>query len=239
MSDLLPAETELDGGLAGRVMRSVNERIRRERLKIGELLPSESALALHSGVSRAVVREALRSLATLGIIDIGNGRRARVGAIDKDVLGLVIDHAVQTDQVSIQQIYDVRRTIEMRTVALAALRRSEAEAQVITRHAAGMRADFNTPSLVMEHDLAFHAAIAGASRNPLFTLIVASFEIATRQTWGIGWASRPTDADRYESVACHERIAAAVAARDPRLAEKAMAEHFDNSVRALLAAGVV
>ncbi len=78
------------------------------------------------GVSRTVVREALRALAALGIVDLGNGRRARVGTIDNDVLGLVLDHAVHTDQVAIQQIYDVRRTIEMRTVSLATLRRSDA-----------------------------------------------------------------------------------------------------------------
>lgn len=239
MGNPLQSETEVHGGLAGRVMRSVNERIRNERLKTGDLLPSEAAIALQTGVSRAVVREALRSLATLGIIDIGNGRRARVGAIDEDVLGLVIDHAVQTDQVSIQQIYDVRRTIEMRTVALAALRRSDAEARSIAGAAAGMRADFAIADKVMEHDLGFHAAIAKASRNPLFALIVASFEIATRQTWGIGWASRSTDSQRMQSVDCHERIAAAIFARDQRGAEHAMAEHFDHSVKALLAAGVV
>ena len=239
MNDAVRTTNEVHGGLAGRVMRSVNERIRSERLKTGDLLPSEAVIALQTGASRAVVREALRSLATLGIIDIGNGRRARVGAIDEDVLGLVIDHAVQTDQVSIQQIYDVRRTIEMRTVALAALRRSDAEAHTITSAASGMRTDFGTADKVMEHDLAFHAAIAKASRNPLFALIVASFEIATRQTWGIGWASRATDALRMQSVDCHERIAAAISARDQRSAEHAMAEHFDHSVKALLAAGVV
>ena len=82
-------------------------------------------------------------------------------------------------------------------------------------------------------------AIAAASRNPLFALIVGSFEAITRQTWRIGWDSRATDQDRMASVACHERIAAAIAAREPRAAEAAMAEHFDNSVKALLAAGVV
>src|ERR1700682_3796156 len=118
---------EAEGGLVESAMRAVNDRIRRERLRIGDPVPAEAGLAGELGVSRTVVREAFRALATLGIIDLGNGRRARVGTIDKDVLGLVMDDAVHTDQASIQQIYDVRRTIEMRTVALAALRRSDAE----------------------------------------------------------------------------------------------------------------
>jgi len=155
------------------------------------------------------------------------------------VLGLVIDHAVHTDQASIQQIYDVRRTIEMRTVALAALRRSEPEAVAINAHAAAMRRAFSRPNEAMEHDIAFHSAIAVASRNPLFALIVGSFSVVTRQTWRIGWDSRSTDAERLANVECHARIAAAIEAREPRVAEAAMAEHFDGSVKALLSAGVI
>jgi DNA-binding GntR family transcriptional regulator len=61
----------------------------------------------------------------------------------------------------------------------------------------------------------------------------------TRQTWLIGWESRSTDALRLASIGCHEDIAAAIEARDGRAAEAAMARHFDDSVNALLAAGVV
>ena len=229
----------LDDGLVARVMRRVNDRIRAEGLKPGNTIPSEAAFSGETGVSRAVVREAFRSLATLGIIEIGNGRRARVGGINTSVLPLVLDHAVQTDQVSIQQIYDVRRTIEMRTVALAALRRTESEAQEISRLATSMRQQFGDQDSVMASDIAFHEAIAQASRNPLFSLIVGSFQVITRQTWLIGWMSRPSDLQRLDSVACHERIAAAILARDVKTAEQAMAEHFDHSVKALLAAGVI
>jgi DNA-binding FadR family transcriptional regulator len=230
---------EADGGLVGRIVRAVNDRIKSERLRVGDSVPSEMAFANELAVSRTVVREAFRALATLGVLQLVNGRRARVGATDAGVLGLVLDHAVHTDRVSIQQIYDVRRTIEVRTAALAALRRTDQEAAAIRGHAAAMRATFHRPPEAMEHDIAFHTAIAGASRNPLFALIVGSFDVITRQTWRIGWDSRQTDDDRMASVECHERIAAAIVAREPRTAEAAMAEHFDNSVRALLSAGVI
>lgn len=229
-------------GAEGRVesaTRAINERIRREHLRVGKPIPSEADLAGGLGVSRTVVREALRALSALGIVDLGNGRRARVGTIDKDALGLVLDHAAHTDQATIQQIYDVRRTIEMRTVALAALRRHDAEAQEIASHAAAMRKNFSRPERAMEHDIAFHAAIAAASRNPLFALIVGSFGVITRQTWRIGWESRRTDDQRLASIACHERIAAMIIERDASAAEAAMAAHFDDSVKALLAAGVI
>ena len=48
-------------------------------------------------------------------------------------MSMVIEHGITTQQISVQQVYDVRRTIEMRTVALAALRRSDAEAAAIAR----------------------------------------------------------------------------------------------------------
>jgi GntR family transcriptional regulator, transcriptional repressor for pyruvate dehydrogenase complex len=70
-------------------------------------------------------------MAALKLIDVGKGRSARVSAVDHEVMALVIDHGVQTDQVTVQQILDVRRTLEMRTVGLAALRRSDREAHEI------------------------------------------------------------------------------------------------------------
>ena len=200
---------------------------------------AEADLAGPLGVSRAVVRETVRALSGLGIVDLGNGRRPRVGAIDKEALGLVLDHAVHTDQATIQQIYDVRRTIEMRTVALAALRRLDAEAQEIASHAAGMRESFLRPEQAMEHDIAFHTAIAVMSRNPLFALIVGSLRVITRQTWRIGWDSRLSDDQRLACVARHERIAAAIVERNSSAAEAEMAVHFDDSVKTSLSAGVI
>jgi DNA-binding FadR family transcriptional regulator len=231
-------ELEASEGLVARTVRGVRGFIRSERLRIGDPLPSEATLGEMLGVSRAVVREALRSMAALKLVDIGNGRRARVSGMDESVLALVIDHAVQTDQITVQQILDVRRTIEMRTVGLAALRRSDREAAEISGHAAAMRRDFVDAGKVMENDIAFHEAIARASKNPMFVLVVGSFHLVTRETWRIGWVARPSDEDRWTSVACHEAMAKAIAERDRPAAERLMAEHFDNTVKVLLAAGI-
>jgi GntR family transcriptional regulator, transcriptional repressor for pyruvate dehydrogenase complex len=226
-------------GLVAQAIKAINDHIHDHKLVAGDPMPSESAFAQMLGVSRPVIREAFRSLSALKLIDVGDGRRARVSDIDASVLGLVLDHAVRTDQINILQIYDVRRTIEMRTVALAAVRRTAQESEEIAGHSAAMRAHFLDPPAVMAHDIALHEAIARASRNPLFALIVASFSVVTRQTWSISWVSRPTDAVRMESVEFHEAIARAIAAGDPRAATDAMAGHFDKSVQALINAGIV
>jgi GntR family transcriptional repressor for pyruvate dehydrogenase complex len=228
-----PVET-----LTTRVVRGVRDLIRTENLRAGDVLPSEAALGSQFGVSRAVVREAYRSMAALGLLEVSNGRRARVAEVDNEVLAMVIDHGVQTDQVSVQQILDVRRTIEMRTVALAALRRTAVEARRIADLAAAMRADFADADAVMEHDIAFHETIAVASRNPMFALIVGSFHVVTRQTWRIGWTARNSDVERLDVVAGHEAIAAAILEGNRVAAEAHMAAHFDNTVKILLASGI-
>lgn len=240
----LSARSKVDEGgkietnRVSRVIHGIRDMIKSDGLRIGDVLPSETAVGEALGVSRVVVREAFRSMAALGIIDVGNGRRARVAAVDPEVLALVIDHGVETDQVSIQQILDVRRTIEMRTVGLAAMLRSDREAREISEHAATMRRRFSDAEAVMESDIAFHRAIARASRNPMFALIVNSFHVVTRQTWRIGWQARPTDEDRMLSVACHEAIAQAIASHDRQSAEILMASHFDNTVKMLLDSGI-
>ena len=225
-------------GLVGRTVRAIRDLLRGEELQVGQALPSETALAVRFGVSRVVVREAFRSLAAVRLIELGTGRRARVAAPDSSVLALIFDHSVHIDQTSVQQILDVRRTIEMRTVALAALRRTEADAAAIAAFARGMSDCFAEGERVMGCDIAFHEAIAAASKNPVFKLIVGAFHVVTRQTWPIGWAARATDEDRRAVVAFHVEIASAIAAREPQRAERAMAEHFDNTAKALLAAGI-
>ena len=74
------------------------------------------------------------------LIDVGNGRRARVAAIDGSVMATSLDHAVATAQISMVQIWDVRRTLELRTAELAAIERSDDEARTIVALAEAMEA---------------------------------------------------------------------------------------------------
>ena len=224
--------------LVDRVMAEVTQHIRAHGLSAGSTLPSEAEFAARTGVSRAVAREGFRGLAALKLIDVSNGRRARVGAADEAVISLLIDHAIHTKQINIQQILDVRRSIELRTVVLATLRRTDREAAEISALAEDMMRSFSRPEHLMELDITFHGLIAQASRNPLFALLIASFRFVTRETFPIGWASQPNDDARLSTVAGHCAIASAIQDKKPQEAEKAMAVHFDVAVKALINAGV-
>lgn len=234
----MQSDAEINGGLVGTTVGAITRIIREQDLMPGDRLPSEATLARELQVSRTVVREAFRSLAAMRIIELATGKRATVARIDHGAMSLIIEHGVHTDQINIQQIYDVRRTIESRIVTLAALRRSDEEAREILAEAQAMRAAMADPARIMRHDLAFHAALARASRNPVFSLIVGAFQGITSQTWQIGWKSRATAQSRETMIRNHERIAEAVVAGDPEKAVAAMADHFDESVRALVSAGL-
>lgn len=225
-------------GLVDRTIGDIRDFIRKNGLRAGDPLPSESALSTRLGVSRTVAREAMRALSALRILEVGNGRRARVAAPDATALSMILDHTVYTGQLSIQQILDVRRTLELRTVSLAALRRTDEQARDLLDIIERMFADLEEPHRVMEHDIRFHEVIADASGNSLYAIIVNSFRVITRQTWDIGWRSRATEENRRENIRCHERIATAIMMQDAARAEAAMTEHFDSNVNVLLKAGV-
>ena len=106
-------DTISDGaGLVGSTIGAVTRLIRTNELSPGDRLPSEAQVSRDLNVSRTVVREAFRSLAALHLIELSPGKRAIVAALDHAALSPLIEHGVHTEQISIQQIYDVRRTIE-------------------------------------------------------------------------------------------------------------------------------
>jgi GntR family transcriptional regulator, transcriptional repressor for pyruvate dehydrogenase complex len=226
---------------AGRVGRAVNaiiEEIRANGLRKGDLLPSESAMVARLQVSRIVVREANRYLAALGIIEITNGRAPRVSMPDENVIGTLFDHVVYTGHVSVQQVLGVRRPLEVRAAALAAVRRTAEQAKQIVGHAAAMRATLHDPTSMSEHDIALHAAIADASQNPLLAIMIKAFSPVTRQTWPVGWRSRTEPQEQLAMIACHEALAEAIQKQDVTAARTTMSAHFDELVKALAAAGV-
>ncbi len=225
-------------GLVPAAIGAITAHIRANELAPGDRLPSEAVFARELSVSRPVVREAFRSLAAMRLIEVNTGKRATVARLDHTTLSPLIEHGVSTEQISILQVYDVRRTIETRAATLAALHRSAAQADEIAALARTMQDSFHAPETMMEADIALHLAIARAAKNPIYPLIVGAFEGVTRQTWPVGWRSRSKEADQRRMLNIHSDLADAISAGNPEQAAELMALHFDVSVRALLAAGI-
>ena len=220
--------------LVAQAMDSVKAHIRERRLRVGDTLPGEAFFAEQLGVSRAVMREAFGGLAALRLIDVANGRRAKVGALDGSVIAASLDHALSTDQIKVADVWDVRRTIEMRTAALAARNASATQAARIVALAEAMGQDDQPHEQTTEDDIEFHLAIADASGNALFNQIVKSFVPLMRVAVPQAWKTRRTPDEKTDILARHKRLAWAIANRDPGEAAEAMAAHFDDAIGALL-----
>ena len=228
-ASMLPPES-----LVNQAMRMVREHITANKLKVGDVLPGEQYFAVALGVSRAVMREAFGALAALRLIDVGNGRRPRVAAIDGSVLATSLEHAVSTEQISVRQIWDVRRTLELRTVELAALNRAPSQADRILRHADAMHSARGDLSIITEQDIGFHQTIAEASGNVLFQQIIRSFEILMHVAVPTAWKTRVTDEQKQAMLDHHLAVASAIAAGDPKAAQAAMDSHFDLSIQRII-----
>jgi len=224
-----------DGGsLVHQAVQAVRDHIKDNDLKVGDTLPGEGYFAEAMGVSRAVMREAFGALAALKLIDVANGRRARVGALDGSVMAASLDHGVATSQISITDIWDVRRTLELRIAVLAATERTDEEAARIVALADAMVAAGDDSEQVTRHDIALHEAIAGASHNALFLQIVRSFGPMMTMAVPAAWRTRDTPELRLKMLVHHRIIAQAIADRDPAAARAAMDTHFDASIDDLL-----
>jgi DNA-binding FadR family transcriptional regulator len=216
--------------LVAQATQAVRDHIRAHDLKVGDALPGEAHFAELVGVSRAVIREAFGALAALRLIDVGNGRRARVSAIDGSVIAVSIEHAVATAQVSIPEIWDVRRTLEVRTAVLAATERTDEEARTILMLAEAIADAGDDLEAVTRSDIAFHEAIALASRNALFVQIISSFEPMMERAVPAAWRTRTAAEQRTNILDQHRALARAIADRDPEGARAAMEGHFDASI---------
>lgn len=236
---MMEIATAPGGDLVTGAVARISALIREGELRPGDRLPSEAVLSQEMKVSRTVVREALRSLAALRLIDLGAGKRPTVAVLDDSSIAMTFRHGLFTEQIDIAQLLDARRTIEARTAALAAVRRTEREARLILGHAEAMQGALDRPAQIMEHDLALHLEIARAARNPVLALIIGAIEGVIVETWPIGWKSRASDEERQAMNRLHLDIAQAIAASDPQAATQLMNRHFDESLKALAAAGLL
>ena len=189
------------------------------------LLQGDAELMQRFGVSRTVLREALRTLAGKRLIEA----RARVGTrvlprsewnlFDRDVLAWQSRQGFDAEFIT--HLSEMRLALEPEAAALAAMRRTNDELETIFHRFDRMAAPEISREEFAMADLDFHLAIVVAAHNPFLRSAAALVEVALI---GLLKVSSPAeDAGRLaSSVDDHRRIADAIAARDPEAAREAM-----------------
>ena len=158
---------------AEEVFNSIRQGIESGEIPIGSKLGSEASLAASFGVSRSVIREALRSSATLGLTKTETGRGTFVISATP-ANDLVLGNYSSTD------IHEARPHIEVPAAGLAALRRTTDDLKKLQDIMEQMEAEDDHVAWV-ELDTEFHATIASASKNSVFTKIAESSSLQSSQ----------------------------------------------------------
>lgn len=153
-------------------IEKVRDLIRSGDLEPGQRLPAEAALSAQLGVSRSSLREAVRALATAGVLDVKRGDGTFVTALTPEQLFTGIGEAVDLmrDE-SLLELMECRRVVEPQVTALAATRCEDEDLREIDRHLQLMEAATDEADLIA-HDADFHAAIAAASGNAALAAIL-------------------------------------------------------------------
>jgi len=218
-------------GRTGSVTDEAIERIRQIIMSgewgPGARLPRESELAARLGISRNSLREAVRALSLVRVLEVRQGDGTYVSSLEPALLlestrfvaHLLADKAVI-------ELFEVRRMLEPPAAALAAVRMDAEGHAALRAELERMTAATRVEDLV-EADVAFHAVVARAAGNSVLTSLLEM--LSTRTMRARLWRGRlekgALDATRAE----HARIYEAIAARDPELAKIVAAAHVANS----------
>lgn len=204
------------------VLTDLRDAITSGDLAIGQRLPSESSLAARHGVSRSVIREALRSCHALGLTETKSG------------LGtFVVSDSVARDlnfgSYAANELVEARPHVEIPAAGWAAQRRSTEDLVALHELVDQMRGE-EDPLAWVALDAQFHALVAKVSRNRVFESVAADIrEALTRQSETLNLVA----GRQHKSDEEHARIVRGIESGRYELAAQAMADHL-NAVRLAL-----
>ncbi len=210
-------------------IHKIRERIVSGSWGPGDRLPKESELAAELGLSRNSLREAVRALSQLRVLEVRQGDGTYVSSLEPDLLlestGFVT-HLLLGD--TALELFEVRRLLEGAAAALAAARITETGRAELTRMLDRMAQAEGVEELV-EADVGFHAVIARATGNAVLTSLLAS--LSTRTMRVRLWRGRAVDNALDMTRDEHRRIYEAVMGGDPELARAAATAHIASGER--------
>jgi|SRR6185437_10015275 len=208
------------------VAELVAQMIADNRMKAGDVLPSEQTLSQMFHVSIRVVREGLRTLAARGIIQTSQGKRAIVAGDSPVAIEAYFRFVERMDRKSVLELYELREVIEVHATVLAAQR---ATADDIARARQALETMISAGDDVAAYvtgDIAFHAAIIDAVHNRFLSGVMSALSGALHAERELGVRNRIRAGKRPKAVREHRAILAAVQAGDSERAERAILVHM-------------
>ncbi len=192
----------------------------------GDPLPSERDLGEQFGVSRTVVREAIRSLTTKGVVEVRSGRGVRVVRLDMapvtEAMSLLLRGSTDLNFV---KVHEVRTMLETHFAMLAAQRANDAEIAELDRIVDSMEEAVDDIEATSQLDVEFHRAIAKSADNELYLVLLDSIGTLLLQ---IRLATLAIPHHPAKVINEHRRIIEAIKLHDAELARTQMEDHLAN-----------
>ncbi|MBO6639351.1 MAG: FadR family transcriptional regulator [Roseitalea sp.] len=217
--------------VAEMVAHRILEMVKSGALKPGDQLPPERDLAQSLHVSRPSVREAIRGLSILGVVNVRQGGGAYISALDAEALLGPIQFFISLEELNIRELYDARSLIESDVARRAAERITDEEIvtlEAIYDEQIGLLDDAIAFRM---SDYRFHEAIWSAARNAFLMRIGKSLNVL-----GLEFRKRASETQGVlqRSLADHRVLLDALKARDPDAASAAASRHMSNVYRSTI-----
>ncbi|MFD1714188.1 FadR/GntR family transcriptional regulator [Amnibacterium flavum] len=221
--------------VTGEAIATIKAMIVSGELKPGDRLPPEKELSERLGLSRNSLREAVKSLEIIRVLDVRRGDGTYVTSLEPRLLLEALAFVVDLhDDSSVLEIFEVRGVLEPFAAARAALVITEDQLRALSQSIASVDAAAPIESLV-EHDLEFHRLISEAGGNAYLSSLIEGMSSATVRARI--WRGITQDGATARTLSEHEAIVAALASGDPERAGAAVRSHvegIDSWLRAAL-----
>ena len=196
----------------------------------GERLPSERQLAEAFGVGRSAMREALKALTLIGLVETRHGDGNYLKKADSSLLPQVIEWGLLLGEKRTTDVVEARQKIEVVIAGLAAQRRSEADVEALRALLGRMERMRTDTGGFVDADVAFHLRLADAAGNTALRDILSGVQALLRT-----WISRVIGSAGNSEFSFHEHvpIVEAVARGDAAAAEAAMEAHMNSASQRL------
>jgi GntR family transcriptional repressor for pyruvate dehydrogenase complex len=199
-------------------------------IKPGDRIPSERKLAEALGVGRSVVREALKSLALLGLVEVRQGNGTFLKRADSDLLPEAIEWGLLLGEKRVKDLIEARRHLEVLMAGMAAERRSDADVEVLRAQLRRMEKAGKSAERVIEADLEFHVRLWTSAGNAVLQQTLTSIR-ALLQVW-IQRVYR-AETSPLRTISEHVPVLEAIERSDPEAARTAMAAHMESAAARL------
>lgn len=221
------ANTSVEQSGSEKVFAYFREQLLQGALRAGDRLAGERELALRLGVSRPVLREALRSLAMLGFLDIRHGKGAYVRHADVAVLRDFFTFSLAQQPGIIDDVMQARVAIECQAIRLACDRAGDSEIQGLGALLQTLGDTRHDPVAGADADFAFHDALVAASRSPTLIMLYQSIaDLLRRSHLQRRQQTTPFAGIRDCLFEAHRDVFLAVVERDADAADRRLRDHF-------------